>query len=197
MAQRDEQCDIQAEMMILGINAAPKALVKEDAAPRRGLLRKQKPTGPSSSDAKRAVLALSLQPQATPVPHFAAPTAATRAKSTTTSLAPSGSASPRTSAASRATIGYSAGRKVSAGLRPQLPETKLKNVSTETVKARMHQRFSASPIRELLGSTQHGSRVDEAEEDDGDDPFGISIEDIRLSWDENEEVIQLDPELFR
>lgn len=70
---------------------------------------------PSTADSRRAVKALS----AKPMPSFAAPTAATRARSAAIAaqLSPKPRRSPVGYAASRATVGYARGRRVSSGLK--------------------------------------------------------------------------------
>lgn len=196
--RRDEECRIQAEQLIWGTSEVL-GVAKKDKIASRTPSSRLKPTGPSSLEAKTAALALSAKPQVQ-LPHFAAPTAATRAKSSKVALAPTTIPSPRASIASRTTIGYSKGRKVSATLRPGAIQTQKaadKITSSKEGKASAGCRSEDEILQELLREQDHESGEDGEGEEQG--LRGANDRRIQLPWEEEEEdeVFQLDPALFQ
>jgi len=196
VAQRDEECRVQAEKMILGKSEVP-SVIKKENIPSRTSASRPKATGPSSLNAKTATLALSSKLQVQ-LPRFAAPTAATRAKSTKIVLPSTATASPRASIISRTTIGYSRGRKISATLRPGLVHTYKETDLTspyEDWKAANERRSEDEILQELLHD--HSLEAGEEGEDEVQGSGGVGDGRTQMPWEEEEEAFQLDAAVFQ
>lgn len=195
-AQRDEECRIQAERMIWG-NDKISAVTRKEKTPSHSVTSTIETCGPSSRESKAAASALSSKPQ-NQLPRFAAPTAATRAKSAKVALPPVSAASPRALQISRTTIGYSKGRKVSATLRSpaaqspknedQSDKNHVEGVDGET---RGENKIMAKSVR----NSDH--RLREGGDSDDESLADEGCEGFQLPWEEQDDAFQLDPAMFQ